>query len=80
MERFTHLFPRPSTCHGDPRRTDQKPSAQKLTRVEFLLSTVILRRGDNGVAISVNRKGPFPPSKFVKVEKFELHLKYTLKT
>jgi hypothetical protein len=23
----------------------------------------------------VNRKGPFPPSKYVKVEKIELHLK-----
>jgi hypothetical protein len=30
---------------------------------------------DNGVAISVNRNGPFPPSKHVKAEKIELHLK-----
>jgi hypothetical protein len=50
-------------------------AAQKLTRLEFLVPVEILKRGDNRIAISVNRKGPFPPSKAVKVEKVELHLK-----
>ena len=50
-------------------------AAQKLTRLEFLVPTEILIRGDNLITISVNRKGPFPPSKSVKVEKVELHLK-----
>ena len=50
-------------------------AAQKLTRVEFLVPTEILKRGDNRIAISVDRQGPFPPSKSVKVEKVELHLK-----
>jgi len=51
------------------------PAAQKLTRMEFLVPTEILKRGDTSIAVSVNRKGPFPPSKSVKVEKVELHLK-----
>jgi hypothetical protein len=34
-----------------------------------------MKRGDNRIAISVNRQGPFPPSKSVKVEKVELHFK-----
>jgi hypothetical protein len=50
-------------------------AAQKLTRVEFLVPAEILKRGDNRIAISVDRQGPFPPSKSVKVEKVELHLK-----
>ena len=50
-------------------------AAQKLTRLEFLVPTEILKRGDNSIAISVDRNGPFPPSKSVKVEKVELHLK-----
>ncbi len=50
-------------------------AAQKLTRIEFLVPTQLLKRGDKSIAISVNRKGPFPPSKSVKVEKVELHLK-----
>lgn len=50
-------------------------AAQKLTLLEFLVPTEILKRGDNSIAISVDRKGPFPPSKSVKVEKVELHLK-----
>ncbi len=53
----------------------KKPAAQKLTRLEFLVPTEILKRGDNSIAIPVNRKGPFPPSKSVKVEKVEIHLK-----
>lgn len=52
----------------------KNPAAQKLTRIEFLVPTEIRKRGDNSIAISVNRKGPFPPSKSVKVEKVELHL------
>jgi hypothetical protein len=50
-------------------------AAQKLTRLEFLVPTEILKRGDNSITISVDRQGPFPPSKSVKVEKVELHLK-----
>jgi hypothetical protein len=53
----------------------KNPAAQKLTRLEFLVPEKILKRGDNRIIISVNRKGPFPPSKSVKVEKVELHLK-----
>jgi hypothetical protein len=34
-----------------------------------------MKRGENQIAIAVNRKGPFPPSTFVKVEKVEMHLK-----
>jgi len=50
-------------------------AAQKLTRVEFKVSAESLKRGPNTLAIAVNRTGPFPPSKPVKVEKVELHLK-----
>ena len=53
----------------------KNPAAQKLTRVEFPVPTEILKCDDNRIAISVNRKGPFPPSKSVKVEKVELHFK-----
>jgi hypothetical protein len=53
-------------------------SAQPLPDGEVLVvecGTKRILEVDNGVAISVNRKGPFPPSKSVKVEKVELHLK-----
>jgi hypothetical protein len=53
----------------------KNPAAQKLTRLEFLVPTEILKRGPNSLAIAVNRTGPFPASKPVKVEKVELHLK-----
>ena len=53
-------------------------AAQKLTRIEFLVPTVILKRGENSIAISVNRKSSFPPSKSVKIEKVELQLKEQL--
>ena len=53
----------------------RNPSAQKLTRLEFLVPAEVLKRGDNSIAISVDRKGPFSPSKHVKLEKVELHLK-----
>jgi hypothetical protein len=52
----------------------KNPATQKLTRVEFLVPIEILKRGENRIAISVNRKGPFPPSTYVKVEKVEMHL------
>jgi hypothetical protein len=53
----------------------KNPATQKLTCVEFLVPIEVLKRGKNQITISVNRKGPFPPSKSVKIEKVELHLK-----
>jgi hypothetical protein len=53
----------------------KNPATQKLTCVEFLVPIEVLKRGENRIAISVNRKGPFPPSTYVKVEKVEMHLK-----
>jgi hypothetical protein len=50
-------------------------AAQKLTRLEFIVPAEILQRGDNHIVLSVDRKGPFSPSQYVKVEKVELHLK-----
>ncbi len=64
--------PQPSTV--SPRALVRNLAAQKLTRLEFLVPTEILKRGDNRITISVDRKGPFPPCKSVKVEKVELHL------
>jgi hypothetical protein len=46
---------------------------QKLTRLEFTVPVETLKRGENTVAIAVDRQGPF--KKPVKVEKVELHLK-----
>jgi hypothetical protein len=65
--------PQPSTV--SPGALVKNPAAQKLTIMEFIVPTETLKRGDNRITISVNRKGPFPPSKYVKVEKVELHLK-----
>ncbi len=65
--------PQPSTV--SPGALVKNLAAQKLTRLEFLVPAEMLKRGDNSIAISVNRKGPFPPLKYVKVEKVELHLK-----
>jgi hypothetical protein len=65
--------PQPSTV--TPGALVKNLAAQKLTRLEFLVPADILKRGDNSIVLSVNRKGPFPPSKYVKVEKVELHLK-----
>ena len=48
---------------------------QDLTRIEFLVPAEALQRGPNTLAVSVNRPGPFPPSRPVKLEKVELHLK-----
>jgi hypothetical protein len=65
--------PQPATV--TPGALVRNPAAQKLTRLEFLVPTEILKRGDNSIEISVDRKGPFPPSTYVKVEKVELHPK-----
>jgi hypothetical protein len=65
--------PQPSTV--TPGALVKNLAAQKLTRLEFLVPADILKRGDNSIVLSVDRKGPFPPSKYVKVEKVELHLK-----
>ena len=64
--------PQPSTV--TPGALVRNLAAQKLTRIEFLVPADILKRGDNSIVLSVNRKGPFPASKYVKVEKVELHL------
>lgn len=64
--------PQPATV--TPITLVKNTATQKLTRVEFLVPTEILRRGENSLDISVNRKGPYPPSRGVKVEKVELHL------
>ena len=64
--------PQPSTV--SPVALVKSTATQKLTRLEFLVPAEILKRGDNRIAISLNRKGPFPPAKYVKVEKVELHL------
>ena len=66
--------PRPQPETVTPGAVVKNLAAQKLTRVEFLVSVAVLRRGPNTLAISVDRKGPFPPSRPVKVEKVELHL------
>lgn len=58
-----------------PSALARNPAIEKLTRMEFLVFAAIRRRGDNDIAISVDCKGPFPPSKSVKVEKVELHFK-----
>lgn len=65
--------PQPSTVN--PGALIKNPATRKLTRIEFLVPADILKRGKNSIAISVDRKGPFPPSRPVKVEKVELHLK-----
>ena len=65
--------PQPGTV--TPGTLNRKLDAQILTRIEFTVPAESLNRGDNSIAISVNRKGPFPASKSVKIEKVELHLK-----
>jgi hypothetical protein len=66
-------LPQPETV--TPGALVKNLEAQHLTRIEFLVPTAILKRGENSIAIAVDRKGPFTPSKAVKVEKVELHLK-----
>jgi hypothetical protein len=46
---------------------------QKLPRIEFIVPVETLKRGENTVAIVVDRQGPF--KKPVELEKVELHLK-----
>jgi len=72
----------PRIFSPDPQPTTVTPgalvrnlAAQKLTRLEFIVPSEVLKRGDNRIVLSVDRKGPFPPSKYVKLEKVELHLK-----
>ena len=67
--------PEPQPATVTPGALVRNLAAQKLTRLEYLVPTDILKRGDNSISIFVNRRGPFPPSTFVKVEKVELHLK-----
>jgi hypothetical protein len=50
-------------------------TAQKLTRIDYYVPAKALKRGENTLEISVNRKGPFPASRPVKVEKVELYVK-----
>jgi hypothetical protein len=66
-------LPQPETV--SPGSVVRNVDAQKLTRIEFHVPVESLKRGPNTLAISVNRTGPFPPSRPVKVEKVELHLK-----
>ena len=66
-------LPQPETV--TPGNVVKNLAAQKLTRVEFKVPVESLKRGPNTLAIAVNRTGPFPASRPVKVEKVELHLK-----
>lgn len=66
--------PAPQPATVTPGALVRNLAAQKLTRVEFLVPTGILKRGDNSISISVDRRGPFPPSTPVILEKVELHL------
>jgi hypothetical protein len=66
-------LPQPETV--TPGNLVKNLAAQKLTRVEFKVPVESLKRGPHSLAIAVNRTGPFPASKPVKVEKVELHLK-----
>lgn len=50
-------------------------SAQPLARIEFAVPLAALARGSNTLALAVDRRGPFPPSKPVQVEKVELHVR-----
>lgn len=65
-------LPQPETV--TPGNIVKNLAVQKLTRVEFVVPVDALKRGSNELAISVQRTGPFPASKPVKVEKVELHL------
>ena len=66
-------LPQPETV--TPGNVVKNLAAQKLTRVEFSVPVDSLKRGPNTLVIAVNRTGPFPASRPVKVEKVELHLK-----
>lgn len=64
--------PQPETM--TPRALNNDLEHQKLTRVEFAVPATALRRGANVLAVSVDRRGQFPPAKSVSVQKVELHL------
>jgi hypothetical protein len=66
-------LPQPETV--TPGNIAKNLAAQKITRVEFKVPVESLKRGPNSLTIAVNRTGPFPASKPVKVEKVELHLR-----
>jgi len=68
------FFPGPQPSRVSPGALVKNLAAQKLTRLEFLVPATILKRGENSIAIAVDRKGPFTPSQSVKVEKVELYL------
>jgi hypothetical protein len=70
--RILSPLPQPETV--TPGYVVKKLDEQKLTRIEFRVPLEFLKRGANILAIAANRKGPFPASKPVKVEKVELHL------
>ena len=71
--RILSPLPQPETV--TPGYVVKKLDEQKLTRIEFKVPGDSLKRGGNTIDIAANRKGPFPASKPVNVEKVELHLK-----
>ena len=71
--RILSPLPQPETV--TPGYVVKKLDEQKLTRIEFRVPVESLKRGGNTIDIAANRKGPFPASKPVNLEKVELHLK-----
>jgi hypothetical protein len=65
-------YPQPMTM--TPGALNKDLPAQRLLRIEFAVPGVLLRRGENAVAVSVKRNAPFPPLSWLTVEKLELHL------
>lgn len=47
---------------------------QKLTRIDYVVPVEVIKKGLNSIILSLDRQGPFPASKAVKLEKAELHL------
>jgi len=47
---------------------------QKLTRIDYAVPIEIIEKGLNSINLTLDRQGPFPASKAVKLEKVELHL------
>jgi hypothetical protein len=64
--------PQPETITYDT--INAETQRQRLLRLEFIVPLEALKRGANEIAVSVRRTGAFPPRKFVKIEKVELHL------
>jgi hypothetical protein len=58
-----------------PGALNRNLDTQRLTRVEFPVPASVLRTGRNHLELSVDRRGPFPASRAVRVEKVELHMK-----